>query len=163
MEQTGTAVRPWSIECLIEWLRIREREGVPFPTSLLEFVTDIDHSALLQRLAKGKEPLPAPPPLSFSYPWYELMEQGYAEPIDVWVGDKTTNEMFGYRAIVINQTPWKVVEQTSDEEYILTYGENSPNYRLLVSGVSDRPGLDGTDKVWRLEKIDSPHPAASTR
>ena len=60
----------WGVECLLRWLEIRQQEGKPFPISLFNLKADIDHSALLQRLLAGKEPLPHPPLLKHSYPDY---------------------------------------------------------------------------------------------
>ncbi len=34
-----------------------------------------EKSALFWRLLNGKEPLPMPPPTSYSYPWYEIIEE----------------------------------------------------------------------------------------
>jgi hypothetical protein len=50
----------------------------PHGYGLGQIMADVDHSELLQRLLDGKEPLPAPPPLCSSYPWYDLIERGYA-------------------------------------------------------------------------------------
>lgn len=69
-------------EIFKRWLEIRLKwQGekyeyfdtrLPFTAQL---IADIDHSSLLQRLLEGKEPLPEPPPLKYSYPDYPNEEQ----------------------------------------------------------------------------------------
>lgn len=44
-----------------------------------------EKSALFWRLLNGKEPLPMPPPTSFAYPWYEIVENPGPHPVgDIW-------------------------------------------------------------------------------
>lgn len=47
------------------WIAIKERETGQKPTP-----ADADHSALLFRLLRGREPFPEPPPLLNAYPAY---------------------------------------------------------------------------------------------
>ena len=63
-EQIGFAIKAMS-----RYIRILEEQKKRSPTP-----ADIDHSALLNRLLSGKEPLPEPPPLFFGYPAYQLEE-----------------------------------------------------------------------------------------
>lgn len=52
-------------------LRISHQKGYDFNNyNLHQLIADIDHSALLNRLLNGKEPLPFPPPVQNSYPVY---------------------------------------------------------------------------------------------
>ncbi len=57
------------------WLRIRaqypDRHGpLTDPRVLTQLGADVDHSALLFRLLRGREPLPEPPPKEHAYPVY---------------------------------------------------------------------------------------------
>lgn len=63
--------------CVKRWLDIKNRNRGDMITS-----ADVDHSALLNRLLDGKEPLPEPPPLMNSYPDYNAVE-GTA-PLHPW-------------------------------------------------------------------------------
>lgn len=157
MQSANIRVRPWSFECLVEWLKIREQEGRSFPQDVQAFVLELDHSALLQRLVSGKQPLPTAPPLSFAYPWYDLIEDGKAEPVEVWVGDKIANERHNARIIVINQSIWKIIEQFDEAEFVVTHDEGKTRYLL------SRIERDG-GRVWQLERLaQNGHPAASNR
>ena len=62
---------------VLRWERLRE---VHLQDHLSQIPTDADadHSALLARLLAGEEPFLVPPPTSHSYPWYELVENGWA-------------------------------------------------------------------------------------
>lgn len=60
------------------WLRLKEEHERDFgrgekrwyPGELRRHIPDVDHSALLFRLLRGREPLPEPPPLENGYPVY---------------------------------------------------------------------------------------------
>jgi hypothetical protein len=145
MEDVGTKVRPWSFECLVEWLRVREQEGKPFPSDVSQFITELDHSALLERLVRGKRPLPTRPPLSFSYPWYELLEEGAADASDVTICNQQQNDLYGFPAMVINQGIWRIVQKTGDNEYLVTY-DNGKRY-YTVRKISE--------DTWRLTAAQS--------
>lgn len=89
-----------------EWLTVLMEVGHRMPTA-----SDVDHSALLQRLLNGKPPLPEPPPRSFSYPWYSLIEDGSGKAevreISDWLGGDGT-------ILIINQSRWEIVERIGD-------------------------------------------------
>lgn len=83
-------------------------------------------SALFHRLLTGKQPLPNPPPLDFSYPWYDVIEgqgpwdvlshgHGNSNTIDAFRPDGTSN------TVVINQHPWLLLEMLSDTEAIVSH------------------------------------------
>ncbi len=67
-------------------------------------------SALMQRLLQNKQPLPYPPPLSFSQPWYDLIDESL--PIPILLGGYRPNEeidgVLFDEGIIINQTLWKI-------------------------------------------------------
>jgi len=66
-----------AVLAVLRWQRLRSphlaSHQPAIPTD-----ADADHSALLERLLGGQEPFAAPPPTSHSYPWYDLIEKGWA-------------------------------------------------------------------------------------
>lgn len=85
-----------------------------------------EKSALFSRLLDGKKPLIYPPPCSYSYPWYEVIEESgpfdlslEARDIEEIIWDNLTEE----RQVLIEQTPWQVIEQVSDNELKVTFGK----------------------------------------
>jgi ADP-ribosylglycohydrolase len=143
----GVARLPRDIECFLRWLEIREREQGRDRGSAWSLRVDALHSALhsalLQRLLDGDEPLPKPPPRAFSYPWYELLERGCADAFEVWSRPGSTE-------VVINQYPWKLVRERAPNDWEVTYGDGSTLWRCYCAGD------DAFGKKWRLERIDSP-------
>jgi hypothetical protein len=59
----------YAINKFSSWIDFRSRNGDGNPTS-----ADISHSALLERMLSGKEPLEHAPPKRMSYPWYALSD-----------------------------------------------------------------------------------------
>lgn len=99
-------------------------------------------SALFARLLDGKEPLVYPPPISFGYPWYDVIEgQGPWDIIDLCsiatFSAECVRNKYPTRQekIILNQALWDVVEYHSPTEATVTY----QNW--------DRRGLQ-----WRLKK-----------
>jgi len=116
------------------WLKIR---GKPDDAQLC---ADIDHSALLARLLDGKEPLPAPPPRAFSYPWYDLIESGKGDAMEVWRHPPNAD------TISINQSgQWAVIEARDDGSYRARCTTNGQ-----VFDVTRRP-----DGYWSLCRVES--------
>lgn len=145
--------RTWSIQCLIDWLKVREEGGYSFPANADEFAAEVDHSALLRRLMEGKAPLPNPPPLSHSYPWYELVETGSAVPIEVWEADDRFNAGCDYKALVINQHPWRIIEKKSNDDFLITYGNGQEVFRCWSNGIASDAAAGLARKSWKLQKI----------
>lgn len=104
-------------EPFLKWLEIREANGIDL-RSARQLRIDADHSALLQRLYKGKPVYDEPPPTSYSYPWYTLMDNGEAEAFEVFEAEE---EMFGKDKLGINQTIWHVLEKLGEDQWIVTY------------------------------------------
>jgi len=147
-----TKTRPWTVQCIIDWLKVRENEGKNFPCSVIELEHEIDHSALLRRLIEGKTALPEPPPLSHGYPWYALMDEGEAEPYDVWEADDRTNETFGFKALVVDQYPWRILDKPAADNFIVTYGSSERKWRAWVTGIS--ASASGASRPqWKLSLI----------
>jgi len=166
--------RGWSIQCLLRWLEVREAEGHPFPDSVRKLKEDIDHSALLGRLLSGQEPLDDPPPKTMAYPWYEIIEKGKGEPSQVWEAQSDLVSALGFKAIIIDGYPWRILEKVSEEEYLVTYGKNGSVWVARVVGVREdiqerlrdgkvEPGLAHLSKRWALEKIGESEEANENR
>lgn len=88
-----------------------------------------EKSALFYRLLNGKKPLKYPPPTSYSYPWYDIVEKPQAQ--EVFEEYKTINEFF-YKGLdgissgnktkmIIRQGVWEVENIISETEAIVTY------------------------------------------
>jgi hypothetical protein len=144
----------WAIRAAFKlWVQTAREEGYEPIKMWGNFENEVDHSALLNRLLLGNDPLEQAPPKAFSYPWYELHETEYAENCEVWVPQ---GEYWKSDDIVINQSHWKIVEKISDEEYIVRWKDGYPNYRAWRSRPA--PGQNATAFGWSLEKLDEPEP-----
>lgn len=131
--------RSWSMECILKWLEIKEKAGLPFPGNAAELAIDADHSVLLQRLLEGRKVYDQPPPRSFSYPWYELMDEGTATPYEVHVMDTCA---------IINQSMWSIVAKVGTDDYVISYNDVD-NYRLYNKTVNH----PDKDPVWIVSKM----------
>lgn len=124
------------IRALIRWLEIRAEFGTPFPGSLISLTTDIAHSSLLERLLAGREPLLKPPPKRYSYPWYELVEDGQARlsaDYEVFFLSAADSALWSpdRRLVNICQHLWTIVGER-DGSFILTY-DADPDSRWSLS------------------------------
>ena len=111
---------------VVRWLEVRAAHGYADEHPVTP--AEASHSALLARLLSGKEPLPSPPPLSYSYPWYSLIEDGYgvcAEPFEV---PETTT-------VLISGSPWQLVAR-QDDGFIVTH-ERTPDVLWRVRPPTD--------------------------
>lgn len=109
-------------------------------------------SALFARLLEGKQPLPFPPPCSYAYPWYGVIEDAGPWTIgptsDAKVLDelKYTDEASGEVRILINQASWLLVSEQSATEAIVTFNQwdkQGYTWRLAREAVNtvDSPGF----------------------
>ncbi|MCX7666573.1 MAG: hypothetical protein N2112_13630 [Gemmataceae bacterium] len=136
----GQYTEAWrGIMCFLRWVQIRTDNGYPVPTNYEALEGDLYHSHLLRRMLAGKDPLLNPPPESFGYPWYELAEQGHAEPTEVRPWEYAEDKL------LINQAVWNIIEKKSDNEYILSY-KADPTYYLLKKN----------DDKWRIIRLQRP-------
>ena len=109
-----------------QWLHLKERYEPARPVySLSQLSADVDHSSLLRRLLAGKEPLPEPPPRSFSYPWYEIVEQGHAERCCAYFndGEVTINQCSDWTIVEWGETTWTVTHPGAPGQWILWYAD----------------------------------------
>lgn len=152
------------IDCLFRWLQIREENGISFPNNLTQLGVDVGHSALLRRLLEGKEPLPIAPPCTHSYPWYELIEDGYGYPMEVW---EAPEGFFSteYQTLIIDQCAcWKVLEKISDNSWIATYSYHDQGETKWYPGrwhifqigsrIPQNPANGSFNKLWKIERVD---------
>lgn len=79
-------------------------------------------SALFQRLLDGKKPLVEAPPLSYSYPWYSIVEGDHPQDIDqpsaCVAGVFASAD--GIDRVLISQALWEVLGRTGDESMTVT-------------------------------------------
>jgi hypothetical protein len=139
------------IKAFCRWLEIREQHGLSFPGDPEMMAIDAGHSSLLGRLLSGKEPLAEAPPKRMSYPWYELVEHGRADPLEVWIpqeGDAPHEGM-----IVVDQHFWTIIEVRGEKEWIVAY--QTPDTEMIAQCLRDgiewetRPMMDSKSR-WRI-------------
>ena len=118
---------------LFKWLSIREEHGLEFPNNLQQLQICMLKSDLLNRLIEGKDPLPYPPPLNFSYPWYSLIETGEGIIIDLWE-DRNFLIADG-PALMIHQFPWKILRKIDEESWLVTYEYTSFSKTVTAEGM----------------------------
>lgn len=80
-----------------------------------------EKSALFYRLLEGKKSLKFPPPLSFSYPWYEVIES--FNPIEIFINQEigSIKDLINNNMIDIHQSRWKVINKKSNNEVYITH------------------------------------------
>ena len=107
------------VRTVARWMRIRVENGCEEIDSARDFDIQADHSlrgGLLGRmLIEGKEPLPYPPPLAFSRPWYSLIENGKT----ILDGDFVSPGP-GSSKLAICQHQWDVLHHVA-ESYIVAW------------------------------------------
>lgn len=115
-----------------DWVRIRDRPDYNAPLTPAE----VEHSALLRRLLGGKPALPDPPPRSFSYPWYELIEDGRST-CECWEMTAEQRKVWGRTepTLVVNQSPTWTILRKEGEAFIVTNPRAPGEWRV-------RPGTD---------------------
>jgi len=70
-------------------------------------------SALFARLLSGKPALPYPPPTSYSYPWYEVIEEPGPFPVSIRSQLAADGRPGASDEIVIDQCSWKIVSSNA--------------------------------------------------
>lgn len=108
-----------TIQAIAQWMRIRLENGQCEIRDARDFEIQADHSlrgGLLGRiLIEGKEPLPHPPPVAFSRPWYSLIEKGKT----VLDGDFVSPGI-GKDKLTICQSQWTILHRVG-ENYIVVW------------------------------------------
>jgi hypothetical protein len=142
-EEQKTAARA-TARAVIRWLQIRrafERSDIlELPEEQL--LADLWHSALVERLLSGKEPLDRPPPRSFSYPWYELVERGWGWARQVHVPAEDPY------LVLIDQFPWRIVKRHEDGT-LEVETDRAPGRWKLIPG----SGMYTVLRTFRLDPV----------
>lgn len=95
-------------------------------------------SALFARLLNGREPLPYPPPTSFSYPWYEVVEKPGPFAPFVQVMDDAENQ------ILINQHDWQILAGNAPAQALLALQK-----QLAATETREERTCHWTEDLWR--------------
>jgi hypothetical protein len=144
----------WAIMRIAEWISIKEDEAKKADTaffygSLKISAADIDHSALLRRLLDGERPFKYPPPRSFSYPWYEVMDGKEHSVMEVWVDSQGLAEY-----VVINQSRWNILRKEGNT-YIIQQGRDPTEWKLWRRPeeelATDKNVIGGFNE-WKLQR-----------
>lgn len=80
-------------------------------------------SALFRRLLSGREPFPVPPPTSYSYPWYGLLDAPGPRSVSIGGGGTLASEIRAadideflqgtHESLMVNQDAW-IIERCND-------------------------------------------------
>lgn len=145
---------------VVRWIAIMQENGhAGLPSS-----NDVRHSRLLARLINGQEPLPEAPPVSFGYPWYDLVEQPGPHVCDVEYhrlklpGGITQVKV--PRILLINKEAWTVLTQIGPNDFIVRC--NRSGVDCHVWRLTDAP--EAVSFSWRIQSmkyIESPYTADS--
>lgn len=142
----------------IKWVQtVRQWREKDRPDWLPSY-SDILKSRLFWRIRSGKEPLPNPPPCSYSCPWYEVVEDGV--PHDVWPhstvyfsGESPFEP--GEKRVSINQDIYKIIGKEEPGKWLVEHGtyrfrvwEGTCETRYLQDGkVADRES-----PCWKIQR-----------
>lgn len=151
---------PNEIKALFTVLEIREQNGYDFPANLGNFMANVRKSALFQRILSGKEPLPIPPPKSYAYPWYELIDNGFSFPYEVWEAKHYLWTEFP--SIGIDQSLWKLEKELGQHDYIVSYfygreqkqvSETKWHVFTIGSRLPRNNDPKSKDFLWKIELV----------
>lgn len=122
---------------LAEYNRIQERNSAPGMTTIAPGISPlIKHrpnpkSRLFARLLQGKPPLSVPPPTSFSYPWYELIEDGFSENVSLdGFADRFGNPP--HQGIRLNQAVWKIILDNAAAKSLMAFSLKIAKTKSMV-------------------------------
>ena len=130
-------------KCVCQWLRIRAKYGNPVAADPNQLACDMVHSSLLRRLIKGQEAFPVPPPISFSRPWYSLLESGRAESNYVFRSREASEHLN------INQSSWLVQREITASEFLCRY-HYLENSRLAWSESLWHVKIEKDERITKL-------------
>jgi hypothetical protein len=121
---------------LAEYARIQERNSLAGPNTLAPGLSPLlkhypsPKSALFARLLSGKPPLPYPPPTSYSYPWYALIDDGYSDNVSL---DGFSTDL-GKPGVIINQSFWSIVRNNQAAQKLMHLAPSvNPHKRPVLS------------------------------
>lgn len=104
---------------------------------------DVVHSSLLDRLVRGGEPLPFPPPTKNGYPWYELIDNGQATVVSFSRERKEPYVVRDDGMIVLegNCGPWNILEIKPNGALLLEFFDEKRapgKWLLCIDGQESR-------------------------
>jgi hypothetical protein len=106
---------------LAEYAHIQERNNKAGPNTIELGLSPLLHhypspkSALFARLLSGKPALPHPPPTSFSYPWYSLIDDGFSDNVSI----DGFSAGFGKPGVIINNALWTIVQSNPTADHLM--------------------------------------------
>jgi len=99
-------------------------------------------SALFARLLSGKPALPYPPPTSYSYPWYEIVEGTGPYPVTVRNHVAANRRLGASDEIVIDQCSWKIVSSNAAATEL-------GHLQDELNGLGSEPKENGNHRVYK--------------
>lgn len=94
-------------------------------------------SALFARLLDGKEPLPHPPPTSYSYPWYDIIEKSGPHHVSIGGGLSVAGKahwddgLGANERILLNQCPWNILRKNEGATEFLEFLQQASEHMLV--------------------------------
>lgn len=112
------------MQAMIQWLKQRGKERSEYSADwLASLEPDADHSALLERILGGKQPLEHAPPVIMSYPWYSLVDKGY----DI-INDRLVNFHPEQHYVDLMQSHWYIRGGSDTDGYEISYAAPVTDY-----------------------------------
>lgn len=148
------------IQILIKWLEIKKLYSSDFPDSLDSLKLSVHKSSLLKRMLDGKDPLPLPPPLYYSHPWYSLIENGFAKVCanEFFFPEGWQENFCDYPCIMIAQFPWEIIRRVENKrEYLITYHYKHNRRDVpsndLWSFAKIQNGENPELEIWEIKRV----------
>lgn len=139
------------------WITTTKASNRPFPynNGNHSSYTDLLKSSLFGRLRSGKLPLDEPPPVAFSYPWYEIVEDPEPKIISYNTKESITiiTEIMGKTidpVLSILQNHYEIVEH-KDDVYLIKDKYHLTRYRFNVWHDVDVTGAN-PDGFWFMQR-----------
>lgn len=129
-----------------KWLEVCEANGKPI--SPQQFYTAAVHSSLLRRIMSGKDPLPHPPPIYFSQPAYELVEQGRGV-VNMFLFKSPDGDI---RPVVGQSLGWNLDAVNEDGSIVISY----PNWGVWDAKLKEKTPYEELWSIVRRATPDDP-------
>ena len=106
-------------DALQQWTEVQKHEGREVFADHLS--VDLRKSSLFERLIEGKRVFSIPPPCSFSYPWYSLLEETGPQSCEFWIAGTESEPLVSGTPIINQSASWLIEEKRSESEYIVSF------------------------------------------